>query len=283
MGKIRVSTLGSEEEAKVREERKVAREQKKLREGAGKVHIAGMKGGERIKSVGADDDIEKFAKIAQDVEKDQAEGIKTEGSEEKPKREKKKRVRGKKYLAALTKVDRMKHFPIKEALKLLREVSLSKFDPSVELHINMKEKGLRGTVAYPHGTGKQIRVVIADDSTVEKVQKGQIDFDILIAHPSMMPKLAKVARILGPKGLMPNPKNGTISPEPEKVAAKFKKGEVQWKTEADFPIVHQVIGKLSFKDSQLEENHIALIKALGEKVVNVTLKSSMSPGIKVKV
>ncbi len=112
------------------------------------------------------------------------------------------------------------------------------------------------------------------------MEKGKIDFDALVAHPQVM---AKVARFLGPKGLMPNPKNGTISPTPEKVAEKLTGGEIAWKTEADFPIIHQVIGKLSFKDKQLEENFQAFTKSVGEtKIKNITLKSTMSPGIKVK-
>lgn len=282
MGKIRVSTLGSEEEQKLREKRKVEREEKKKREAA-KVHIAGMKGGERIKSVGADDDVEKMAKLAEEVEKDQEGGVKNQTKEEKAKKVK-VHQRGKAYKAAAMKVDPKKVYPISEAVKLLREVSLTKFDPSVEIHLNTKEKGLRGTVAYPHGTGKEIRVAIAEESMIADIEAGKINFDVLIAHPSLMPKLAKVARILGPKGLMPNPKNGTISPDPEKVAAKFKKGEVQWKTEAEFPIVHQLIGKLSFKDKQLEENYDALVKAIGDaKITNATLKSTMSPGIKVQI
>ena len=150
------------------------------------------------------------------------------------------------------------------------------------------EKGLRGNVSLPHGTGKKIRVAIADSDTIEKivseVEKGKIGFDALVAHPSVMPKLARIAKFLGPKGLMPNPKNGTISPTPEKVAKKLETGEINWKTESDFPIIHLVIGKLSFKDNQLAENYSALVKSIGPtKIKNVTLKSTMSPGIKVTI
>ncbi len=290
MGKIKVATLGGENEEALREKQKVRREEKKKREHAAKpekIHIAGMKGGERIKSVGAEseEELNRLAKLTEQVEKDQAEGIKIEA--EKPKRKAKIRVRSGNYKAAVMKIEHKKVYPIDEALALLRQISLTKFDGTVELHINVAEKGLRGNVQLPHGTGKKIRVAIADNTTIDKiveaVEKGKIDFDALVAHPQVMAKLAKVARFLGPKGLMPNPKNGTISPTPEKVAAKLAGGEIAWKTEADFPIIHQVIGKLSFKDKQLEENFKAFTKSVGEtKIKNITLKSTMSPGIKIK-
>lgn len=299
MGKIRVSTLGSEEEKELREKQKVKREEKKKREEAQKIHIAGMKGGERIKAVGAqsEEEIEKLAKLAETVEKDQTEGfalqahpegieVKTE-EKAKSKKRAKKRSRSKLYQQAIMKIDHGKQYEITEAVILLREINLTKFDATVETHINTIEKGLRGSVTLPHGTGKQIKVAIADTETIDKiiqsVEKGKIDFDALIAHPQVMGKLAKVARFLGPKGLMPNPKAGTISPEPEKIAEKLKKGEVNWKTEPDFPIIHQIIGKLSFKDEQLIVNFKALVKSIGEsKIKSITLKSTMSPGIKIK-
>jgi large subunit ribosomal protein L1 len=286
MGKIRSAVIGSELEEETKEKRKVAREEKKKREhAAGKVHTPGMKGGERMKSVGAGSDAEtdKMVKLAREVEEIEAGGVKTD---DKPKKERKVKSRGKRYKEAITKIDRSKFYPISDALELLREVSLTDFDASVELHINMTEKGLRGAVTLPHGTGKEVKVVIADAKTIDKiiedVQKGKIEFHALVAHPSVMPKLAKIARYLGPKGLMPNPKNGTISPKPEEVAKRLSGGEINWKTEADFPIIHQVIGKLSFKDAQLSENFKAFVKAINvSKIRNVTLKSTMSPGIRV--
>ena len=290
MGKIKVATLGSENEEELRHRQQVRREEKRKREQAHKVHVSGMKGGQRVKEVGAqsEEEIEKLARLAEEVEKDQAEGIKVGKEEEKkPKKERKAKSRSKNYKAALMKIDHKKFYHIDDALKLLREISLTHFDATVELHINTIEKGLRGTVSLPHGTGKKIRVAIATAETIEKivseVEKGKIGFDALVAHPSVMGKLARVAKFLGPKGLMPNPKNGTISPAPEKVAKKLEEGEVSWKTETDFHIIHLVIGKLSFKDKQLEENFSALIKSIGEtKIKSITLKSTMSPGIKVK-
>lgn len=295
MGKIKVATLGVEQEEELREKQKVRREEKKKREKSEKIHISGMKGGERVKAVGAEseEELNRLAKLAEEVEKDQAEGLVPSGEgikaeekkEEKPKK-KKIRIRGKRYKEVLMKIDHAKLYPIGEAIPLLRQISLTRFDASVELHINTTEKGLRGTAALPHGTGKKVRVMIAEADNIDKlvaaVEKGKIEFDALVAHPAVMGKLARVAKFLGPKGLMPNPKAGTISATPEKVAKKLEAGEVNWKTESEFPIIHQVIGKLSFKDSQLEDNFKALVKSIGEtKIKSITLKSTMSPGIKV--
>lgn len=289
MGKIKVATLGSEDEKAFREKRERQREEKKKREQAQKVHVAGLKGGQRIKSLEGDEaEVEKMARLAEEVEKDQAEGIQSDGEEKKPKKKVRIRIRSQKYKESLMKIDHDKLYSISEAVSLLREVSFAKFGGSVELHINTTEKGLRGNVKLPHGTGKEVRVAIANaetiDKLVEQVEKGKIDFDALVAHPAVMGKLARVAKFLGPKGLMPNPKAGTISPTPEKIAEKFKAGEINWKTESEFPIIHQVIGKMAFKDNQLTENFEAFIKSVGDtKIKAITLKSTMSPGIKVKI
>jgi len=296
MGKIKVATLGSDQEAQLREKQRVKREEKKKREHSRNVHVKGMKGGERVKSVGAEseEELNKMAKLAQEVEKDQTEGLVLSGGEgikvdekKEPTKKKKVRIRSERYKQVLMKVEPNKLYSFSDAVILLRQVTLTKFDASVELHMNTIEKGLRGVLQLPHGTGKKVRVMIADgdsiDKIVESVEKGKVEFDALVAHPSVMAKLAKVAKFLGPRGLMPNPKNGTISATPEKVAKKLEAGEITWKTEPEFPIIHQVIGKMSFKDSQLSENFQALMKSIGEeKIKSITLKSTMSPGIKVQ-
>jgi len=289
MGKIRITTIGSREEQDLREKRKVKREEKKKRLEAGEnVHLKGMKGGQRVKTVGAqsEEELEKLAKISEEVEKIEEEGVKTEAAK-KSKKAKKAKVRGKNYKAVLMKLDHQKLYPITEALPLLKQISYTRFDPTVELHINTVEKGLRGTVTLPHGSGKKIRIAIAGednvDKLVEEIAQGKINFDALIAHPKAVGKLARVAKFLGPKGLMPNPKNGTISADPQKIAKKMESGEINWKTEAEFPIIHQIIGKLSFKDRDLEENYNALIKSITvDKIRRITLKSTMSPGIKIQ-
>jgi len=297
MGKIRITQIGGTGEEEKREKRKVQREEKKKREGAGKkdkkqekIHLTGMKGGERVKTVGADseEELEKLIKLSREVERDQDEGIKIEEEEKKAKKKKKIRVRGKNYQSSLLKLDASKQYDINEAVPLLRKISYAKFDETVEVHINTTETGLRGKVNLPHGTGKKVRVMVADESNVDdivkKISEGKIDFDALVAHPKAVPKLAKVAKFLGPRGLMPNPKTGTISEKPDQVAKKLEAGELNWKTESqEVPVIHQAIGKLSFKDDQIVANYQSLIKSVdAKKIGKVTLKSTMSPGIKIK-
>jgi large subunit ribosomal protein L1 len=167
---------------------------------------------------------------------------------------------------------------------MLEKLKRSKFDETVELHINTIETGVSGNTTLPHGTGKQIRVAIADDDLLAKVAAGKIDFDVLLANPTMMPKLARVAKILGPRGLMPNPKNATLVKDPEKAIEAFKKGQMNFKTEAKAPIMHLTVGKMSFGSKKLSENIETLIDAIKkEKIRNVTLKSTMSPGIKIQL
>lgn len=204
------------------------------------------------------------------------------------KKEQKKEIikvkHGKKYLEAISKIEKNKLYPISAAIKLVKATSFSSFDGSVEAHFNVAEKGLRGTVALPHGTGKQVRVAIADDAILEEVAAGKVNFDVLVAHPSMMPKLAKVAKILGPKGLMPNPKTGTIGDKPEEIAKRLSSGQFNWKTEPNFPLIHTVVGKVSFDDNKIEENYLALAKSIGkDKLKSAFIKATMGPAIKIQI
>lgn len=193
--------------------------------------------------------------------------------------------RGQKYLKMKSLVDKSKVYSISEAVKLVKETSYSSFDGTVEVHLNVADKGLRGIVSLPHGTGKEVRVKIADDALIDAiVAGGKIDFDILVAEPSMMPKLARAAKILGPKGLMPNPKTGTIGPDPKKLAEDLAKGQLQWKTEPSFPIVHSILGKVSFDDKKIVENFNALIKSIGkDKIRSVFIKATMGPSVEVGI
>ncbi len=266
MGKIRVAVLGNETEEKSQK-----KEAKKRRE-AKKVAKLQGKGGGRI----ADGSLDVNEAPTIQTEESLKQSIKKES--------KGPRKRSKKYKNALSIVENGKTYSLTEAIELVKKTSYSSFTGSVETHINVKEKGSRGTVSLPHGSGKQVKVVVADEALIEKVQAGKIDFDIVVAHPSMMPKLARVARILGPKGLMPNPKAGTISPKPEEVVKKLANGQMQWKTESEAPIIHTIIGKTDFDSKKLLENYDALIKAIGpEKINSVFLKATMGPSIKVKI
>lgn len=190
------------------------------------------------------------------------------------------KVRGAKYRKAASQVDGDKSYSIADAVALLKKVKYAKFDESVELHMSVAKTGLKGEVSLPHSTGKSVRVRIADDATLDEIEKGKIEFDVLIAHPSFMAKLAKYARVLGPKGLMPNPKAGTVSPNPEEVAKKFEKGTMQWKTEAKFPLVHQMVAKISSEEKQIEENVLAFLQSVGRtNIQSAFIKSSMSPSL----
>jgi large subunit ribosomal protein L1 len=191
--------------------------------------------------------------------------------------------RSQNYLAKVVLIDPKQLYSISEGLKLLDQAHMAKFDETVELHINTLNPGVSGSMTLPNGTGKITKVVIADDAVIAEIEKGKINFDILVAHPSMMPKLAKVAKILGPRGLMPNPKNGTISPNPETIAKKYEGGLLNFKTESKAPIIHLSVGKLSLGAEKLEENITTALQAVKKSnISNVTLKSSMSPGIKLK-
>lgn len=192
------------------------------------------------------------------------------------------KVRGKKYQKIAKLVDKNKSYPLSEAIKIVKTLKTAKFDETVELHLNVDETGLKGEVSLPHSTGKTVKVAVVDDKLLEQLEKGKFDFDILVTHPSFMPKLAKFAKVLGPRGLMPNPKAGTISPKPEEVVKKFEKGVLRWKTEPKFPLIHQMIGKISFDDKKLIENAQAFLDAVGMKhILKVYVKSTMSPSLKI--
>ncbi|MDQ5981954.1 MAG: large subunit ribosomal protein [Patescibacteria group bacterium] len=226
-------------------------------------------------------------KVEKGEEENQNQEVKVETSNKKSKKKDKKlnvHVRGKKYQEALKKIDEKKEYQLQEAVETLKKITFAKFEESVELHINVLNEGLRGEIELPHSTGKTVRVAIVSDTLLETIDKGIIDFDILIAHPSFMPKLAKYAKTLGPKGLMPNPKAGTISPNPEEAAKKFEKGMLRWKSESKFPIVHQLIGKLPHETNALVENATAFLNSVGRKnIKNAFIKSTMSPSLKLNL
>ena len=195
-----------------------------------------------------------------------------------------KHIRSRRYRQALTKIDRTKSYPLDEAIKLLKQVSLAKFDASVEAHLNLTETNLKVKVAFPHSTGRKLKVAIADDQLLAQIQAGHIDFDLLLATPAMMPQVAKVAKILGPKGLMPNPKAGTVTADPAKKQAELAGGSRLVSGEPKNPLMHVVVGKLSMSDQDLTSNISALITSVTLKhITKLTLASTMSPGIKVVV
>ena len=277
MGKIRVKTIGDEgQEQEEQKKLKEKREQKKM------AKAPGLKGGEKITAVGPTiEELEAETPIATAEENKETEEKVTKGKKEKFKKIK---ITGKRYRENQTFVASGTIYPPTNGVSILKKFKTGKFDETVELHINVKDKGINGQISLPHGTGKQARVKVADDALIEEIEKGKIDFDVLIAAPSMMPKLAKVARILGPRGLMPNPKAGTVTDKPETLIEKLTKGQINYKTEAQAPIIHLSIGKLSFDEKKLEDNIKMVVKTIGsEKINSITLKSTMSPAIKLNV
>ena len=224
--------------------------------------------------------------------------------------------KGKRYEEALKKVDKQKLYTKEEAIKLVKETSYANFDASVEVAMNLNldtkkaDQQLRGAVVLPNGTGKTKKVLVlakgeaakaakeagadyvGDTDMIEKIQKENwFEFDSLIATPDMMPALGKIGRILGPKGLMPNPKTGTVTMDTKKAVEEVKKGRVEYRTDS-YGNVHALIGKVSFDDEKLIENLKTFVNLIikskpsvvkGTFVKNISVSSTMGPGIKIDV
>lgn len=235
----------------------------------------------------------------------------------KPKKDKKrapiaKMGRGKKYLDAIKLVDKDKLYPFAEAVELIIKTSPVKFDATVEAHIQTgldpkkADQNIRGVVAMPAGLGKTIKILVfaegevataskkagADyvghEDLVEKIKSGWLDFDLAIATPDLMPKIGQLGKTLGTKGLMPNPKSGTVTTNPAKAVEEFKKGKVEFKLDKD-AIVHLGFGKISLGTVGLTDNFQVLYKAIlaakpagakGIYLKKISLSSTMGPGIK---
>lgn len=191
--------------------------------------------------------------------------------------------RGKRYVAARSMIDKTKTYSITEAVELVKRTSYGKFDSSISVDAIVREIGDQGSVSFPHSTGKTLRIAIASDELLFDLESGKVDFDVLLTTPAYMPKLAKYARLLGPKGLMPNPKNNTIVQDPETRKKELEKGKVAIKSERKAPLVHMIVGKKSFDSKLLVENIEALVTALDYRLKKLTLSGAMGPGVKVKL
>ena len=267
MGKKAVAIIGSANEEELKKKTAEKLHQKKLRQGKG----------ERVM-----DTTEESLRELEVIEKKQIEtsNLKDQLPTSKVK---KSRTRSKPYQTAKAKVDVTKTYATSDAIKLLRDISLTKFDATVELHLVLKEKGISKEIELPHSTGKVRKIAVADDEFIKKLESGHLDLnlDSLYASLDQMGKLVKFAKVLGPKGLMPNPKNGTVVPDPAKsAAAAASKTSVILKTEKDAPLIHTSIGKLSASDQQLTANIKAILVAFEGKLIKAVLKSTMSPAIK---
>ena len=223
--------------------------------------------------------------------------------------------RGKKYQEALKLVDRSKSYEIKEAVALAKQTAKANFDESVEVAYRLgvdpkkADQQIRGAFVLPHGTGKTQRVLVfakgekakeaeaagadyvGEGDYINKINQGWFEFDVIVATPDMMAEVGKLGRVLGPKGLMPNPKTGTVTFDVEKAVKDIKAGKVEYRVDKQSN-VHVPIGKISFDDEKLVENFVALTEQLvkvkpqsakGTYMKNVSIASTMGPGIKVDV
>jgi len=194
-----------------------------------------------------------------------------------------KKVRSKTYISARRQVDRTQTYSLKKAITLLKKTSYTKFPGTVNTDIILKkQEKISREITFPHPTGKKTKVAIATPRVLKNIEKGKIDFDVLLTTPDLMPKIAKFAKVLGPKGLMPNPKSGTITNKPQAKKKELEAGKTLIKTEKKEPLLHITIGKTNQPDKQLQENVETLINALGaRKIKKLVLSATMSPGIKV--
>ena len=222
--------------------------------------------------------------------------------------------KGRKYTEACTKVDKTKLYTNEEAIKLVKETSITKFDSSVEIAIKLNldtkkaDQQLRGAFVLPNGSGKTKKVLViaknafadqaraagadyvGDTNMLEKIEKENwFDFDTLIATPDMMPQLGKLGKVLGPKGLMPNPKTGTVTTDVKKAVEDVKSGRIEYRTDS-FGNIHAIIGKVSFDEEKLLQNLNAFVTMIaktkpavvkGTYIQNISISSTMGPGIKI--
>lgn len=251
-------------------------------------------------------DLEKMEKKAQKLEESK--------SKKKEKLQKPKKKRSANYVASKKILDNSKIYSTKEAVKLIRKALHAKFTETLECHVNLgidtknSDQRVRFTTSLPNGIGKSVKVLVIsasdkgkdgnvlwrDSKAIEEIVSGKlkpdIDFNVIIADPAMMKELGKAARLLGPKGLMPSPKTGTITDKPEKVIEDLAKGQVEIKSQPSHAVLHQIVGNFSFKDEQLVENIDHLLTELQKNspskmkkklVQRVFLTSSMGPSIRV--
>ena len=224
--------------------------------------------------------------------------------------------KSKRYIANAEKVEKAKVYSVEEAIKLVKETSNAKFDSTIEVSLNLNldvkkaDQQLRGAIVLPHGTGKTKKILVlakgdhakaakeagadfvGEVELITKIEKENwFDFDVIVATPEMMPALGKIGKLLGPKGLMPNPKTGTVTTDVAKAIDEIKKGKVNYRTDS-YGNIHGIIGKASFEDNKLAENLTTFVGVIlkakpstvkGKYVKNISISSTMGPGIKLDV
>ena len=221
---------------------------------------------------------------------------------------------GKKYVEASKKVDKTQSYSIEDAIKLVKETSITKFDGSVEVALKLnvdpkkQDQQIRGSLVLPNGSGKTKRILVlakgeqaeaakkagadyvGEKDLIEKIKtENWLDFYIIVATPDMMPEVGKIGNILGPRGLMPNPKTGTVTPKVDTAINDIKKGMIEYRTDS-YGNIHSIIGKVSFDNKKLEENLRYVVATIakskpaavkGQLIQNISISSTMGPGIKV--
>jgi large subunit ribosomal protein L1 len=212
--------------------------------------------------------------------------------------------RGKKYQEAVKSFDKAAQYDVAEAISLVKKNATAKFDETIELHIRTgcdgrhAEQQIRGAVVLPHGTGKSVKVLVfakgtkVDEELIPKIQnEGWLDFDVVVATPDMMGVVGRLGRVLGPKGLMPNPKAGTVTMDVTKAVNDIKAGKIEYRLDKT-NIIHVPVGKASFTEEQLSDNFQTLMGAInkakpaslkGQYVKSATLASTMGPGVRLNV
>lgn len=205
-----------------------------------------------------------------------------EQAEKATKKEKVAQGRSNTYKTVKGLVDRTKTLKLPKAIELLKKTSYTKFVGTVSVDALVRDEKLNVETTFPHATGKTPRVAVVTEELLESILKGTIDFDVLIATPAMMPKVARAAKVLGPKGLMPNPKNRTVTDDVEKRKKELEAGSVTIKSERKAPLIHVTIGKINQSEKELIANIEHLIKVVGPRQIKkMTISATMSPGVKV--
>lgn len=256
--------------------------------------------------------VEQLEKKESEISKETAkkvEGQREAAKKVSPEKLKKPKIRSRRYQSLVSQIEKTKEYSLSETIDLIKKTSNTKFGASLEVHINLNtdptksEQQIRRSINLPHGSGKTLRLIVfggdpkelknlgvdvGTEVTLEEISGGNINADKIVATPDWMPKLTKAAKILGPKGLMPNPKSGTVTTEPEKVVKDLQVGMVDVKTEKA-AIIHAVVGKISFPKEKLEQNVKALISEVRKSkpeslkkqmIKSVYLSSTMGPSVK---
>lgn len=205
------------------------------------------------------------------------------------------KYRSKKHKEAASQVEPTQKYPLKEAVELAQKTSYSKFTGTIEAHLNTSVKNVRGLVTLPHMAGRSLTVlafgkgaeeagadIVGTEETIAEIEKGKINFDVLVTTPEWMPKLARIARVLGPKGLMPNPKSGNVTDNLAKTVAELKQGKTEYRTEPSGQVIHLPVGKVDQPSEEIADNIKVLYNIIGKShIKKITLSPTMGPGVKI--